>query len=147
MKLVAWLGAIFLSGCAQPVPLQRATASGFPEGRFEEATIEDAKSRVAEACIWRRLLVEDTGGNQVVCSRTLEGGQAFMATMLLGNRYSTDPVAKVRFTFVKSGSAVTAYAQQWVETQMAMGQVRKADVNDNATRNGVQAILDKAGAK
>ncbi|MGK3451465.1 hypothetical protein, partial [Escherichia coli] len=42
----------------------------------------------------------------------------------IGNAYSTTPVSKVRFTIAQLNNDTKVWADMWMETQMAMGQVQ-----------------------
>lgn len=144
---LTFLGAIILSACAsQPTPIKQ-TASGYPEGIFQNATVDDVRAKLMEGCNARGILVEDASSNQVVCGKTMEGVGAAFAQMMIGNKYSTTPQQKVRFMFFKSGEDVKVTAQQWMETQMAMGQVRKEELNSADQRNRIQQFLNSLGAK
>lgn len=135
-----------LGGCATNEPLMRQTASGFAEGTFRGATLDDARSKLIGACISKGVMVQDSGTNHVVCTKETEGSEAVAMQMLIGNSYSSTPVRKIRFTIYQQGGDVRATAQQWAESQMRTGQVNKMELDSNKHRNNMQQFLSYAGA-
>src|SRR5436309_1083418 len=98
MRLAAIAAAIALVGCAQPQPLLKETPSGYPEETIAGATTEQVRSAIMETCISRGVLVQESTPQQVVCGKTMSGSDAMLATLMIGNSYSTTPERKVRFT-------------------------------------------------
>lgn len=137
---------ILLAGCAQE-RLVKPTKSGMAEGRFENATLDDVRNKLVGWCAQDGAAVLEASGNQVVCSRTMTGGQAVMAQVLIGNSYSTTPEARARFTMYQAKNDVNVVAAQWMETTMAMGQARRVELKEPQHINRLQAILDELGAK
>lgn len=135
--------AAALTACAPQQPLVRATASGYPEATIPGRTVDEIRSAIMEACASRGALVQESSGNIVVCGKTMSGGEAIMARMVIGNSYSTEPERKVRFTVFQVGGNVRVTAQQWIETQMAFGQVKRMELNGNNQRNDIQAMLTR----
>jgi hypothetical protein len=133
--------ALALTACAQ-VPLNKQTASGKPEGLYPSLSLDDVKSKLVEACNARSLMVYEDTQNAVVCGKDMDGASATMVQLAIGNGYSTNPVQKVRFSLSKSQAGVKVWADSWAETQMAMGQIRKMPIDNNKTKNGIQALLD-----
>lgn len=142
MKVIIFAIALAaLAGCAPQQALLRNTQSGYPEETYPGTTQEIIKARLMDGCASRGSLVHDSGSNHVVCGKTMAGGEAVMAQLLVGNSYSTTPELKVRFTIFQSGDDVRVTAQQWIETQMAFGQMRRTDLNGNNHRNNLQSFL------
>lgn len=150
MTLLRGISVLFaaavLVGCAQQ-PLLKQTASGKPEGVFPASTQQEVKNLVTGSCARRGLMTMEYGQNQVECSKTLSGGDAFIAQMAVGNSYSTTPEHKVRFTFIQEGSDVRVIAHQWIESQMAYGQVRRQELNQAKHTNDVQGWLSSLGSR
>jgi hypothetical protein len=148
MKSVISLVALmlFLSGCAPQQPLIRQTASGNPEGSFSNASLEDVRNKLVSACSSGGLTVYEASTNQVICGKTMTGQEAAFAQLLIGNSYSTTPERKLRFTFYKAGDKVTVSGTQWVETQMAFGQMRRVEIDGNNQKNDLQSLLFRLGA-
>ena len=71
------------------------------------------------------ILVQEASGNQVVCGKTMEGGDAVLAQLIVGNSYSTTPERKFRFIIYQSGADVKVTAQELIESQMAFAQMQK----------------------
>lgn len=136
-----------MAGCAANVPLNRQTQSGFAEATFRGKDVEATKAQIMNGCVSRGLMIPETGGNHVICSRTMTGGQAMAVQLAIGNGYSTTPVMKMRYTLVPVAADTRVTVQFWAETQMAMGQVRTMDLNGNADRNAIQDFLSSIGGE
>lgn len=146
-RLIATLMTLALTACATPIDLKKETASGYPEGVFPRTTVETVKSKLMQGCSAKGVLVQDVQSNSVVCGKTMTGSDAMLATLTMGDSYSTTPERKVRFMIFKDGDNVKVTAQQWMELQMAFGQIRKQDLNANKQRNEMQDFLEQLGAK
>lgn len=148
MKKVALtvMAASVLVGCASQ-KLLKETPSGRAEGVFTGVGLNWVSSRLAGVCMNDGSMVEQPNQNTVICSKTMTGGQAVMAQMAVGNSYSTTPVQKVRFSMVPQPDGVRVVAFQWVESQMAFGQIRQQELNANHQRNDLQQLLWSLGAK
>ena len=135
---------MLLTSCAATVPLNFQTASGRPEVSFNDLSFVEVKSRLIDGCIRRGLIINEQGSSSVICEKTMEVGQgAIMAQLVLGNQYSTTPVQKAQFTITRRGQDVVVVAtRQWVETQMAFGQMQRAELNTNEQLNNLQLFLD-----
>lgn len=146
-KTIIAIMTLALAACAAPVELRRQTASGYPEGIFPKTTVEAVKSKLMEACSSNGVLVQEAQSNSVVCGKRMQGTDAFIATMTMGNSYSTPPEEKLRFMLFQSGTGVKVTAQNWVELQMPSGQMKREDLNSNQRRNDIQQLLERLGAK
>ena len=135
--------AIMLSGCATPPPIEKHTSSGKPEVTLTQSNVADARGRLLAACARRGMTVEEGGANTVTCGRTLSGSGAAVAQLLVGNSHSTTPVQKSTFLLTQQGTNVfIMHTNSWIETQMALGQVRRQEVMSNNLINSVQKFLD-----
>jgi len=146
-KLLVIAVVIFLYGCVAQQPLIKQTQSGRPEGVFRNTNVEEVKSRIIEGIVSKGLMVMETTSNQIVCGKTMEGGQAVLAQMIVGNSYSTTPQDKIRFTVYQVGTEVKVTAYEWIESQMALGQVNTQELNGNNQKNGLQNFLFSIGAE
>ncbi len=81
--------------------------------------------------------------SSVICGKQQEGGNAVLTQALIGNAYSTPPVSRVRFTISQLNNDVKVWADMWVETQMAMGQMQQMPDTSNQARNVIQQRLDE----
>ena len=148
MKKLLIIASLFLlMACAPQQALLKPTSSGYPEGMFSNSSVEVVRSRLIDGCSSKGILVQEASGNQVVCGKTMDGGDAILAQMLVGNSYSTPPERKIRFVIYQLASDVKVTAQQWVETQMAFGQIKRHELNGNNHRNDIQQFLYSLGAK
>ena len=147
MKVVLMFAILALIGCAAQQPLIKQTQSGYPEGIFRGADIEQVRGKLMDGCVSRGYIIYDSTSNHVICGKTMEGGQAALAQMLVGNSYSTTPHQKIRFIVYKTGTDIKVTAQQWIETQMAFGQVRTQELKRNNQINDIQNYLFSLGAE
>jgi len=137
----------FLFGCVSQQQLIKPTQSGFPEGVFRGANLEDVKAKMMDGCMSKGLIVYESTTNQIVCGKVMEGSDAVIGQLIVGNSYSTTPERKVRFVLYKVGDDVKVTAQQWIETQMAFGQVRRQELKSNNQVNDIQNFLFSLGAE
>ncbi|MEB0092241.1 hypothetical protein RHM65_01460 [Pseudomonas sp. CCI4.2] len=145
--LTGLICAIVLTGCASEPPKVRETVSGKPEGVFRNTSVEDARYAIINQCANKGLSVEESTGNQVVCSKEMEGSQAIATQVVLGNSYSTTPQVKARFVFAKKGTDTRVICYAWYETVMALGQVKTMEASSNTDFNGLMSFLSNAGAE
>lgn len=138
---------IALTGCSAPVPLLKQTQSGQAEGVFSGRTPDTVKSMLIDKCLSAGYSLQEASTNQVICAQTLQDGEQVFATFMLGNAYSTPAQRKIRFTVFQVAQGTKVAAQSWVETQMAMGQVNRAELNSPAQVNSLQSLLFSLGAK
>ena len=146
-RLILIFCLLFLaSGCAPQQALIKPTASGYPEGTFRNSTVDTVRSILIDGCSSKGLLVQESGGNQVVCGKTMAGGDAVLAQMIVGNSYSTTPERKIRLIIYQSGDDVKVTAYEWIESQMAFGQMRRQELKSNNQKNDIQQFLFSLGA-
>jgi len=140
--IITLICSLLLISCAQ-VPLNKATTSGKPERIFNSVKVSEIRSKIIERCSMSGLQVEERGTNTIVCSKTLTGGDAVMAQMLIGNSYSTTPEHKVSFLITQRNNDVFVMTNNiWIQTQMALGQIKTQELNNNKQYNDIQAFLD-----
>lgn len=142
--LLGVLALTVLVGCQTVQPIKQTT-SGRPEATFRDATAEEVSSKISVECLDRGIMVKEATSNVVVCGKTMEGGDAVLAQMLIGNSYSTTPEQNVRFNIIQNGNDVRVVAYQWIESQMAFGQVNRQELNGGNQFNEVQNLLYRIG--
>ncbi|EPO9568703.1 TPA: hypothetical protein ACGQLE_004295 [Escherichia coli] len=140
------IAVLILAGCATPEPLHKNTASSKPEGVYPGATVESVRNALMTRCNNGGAMTSVTE-NEVTCKKRLEGGGAIMTQVLIGNSYSTPPIAALHYTIGPQPDGVKVWADMWVETQMPGGQVNTMPANDNHTRNILQDGLDRLKIK
>ncbi|MEP6785931.1 MAG: hypothetical protein ABI898_09345 [Sphingomonadales bacterium] len=101
--------------------------------------------RLAGLCIDRNSAVIEQDEVHVLCSRTIDGLQGAFAQVIVGNSYSTTPELKVRFSIVRSEKFFRVQASQWIETQMAFGQVRRAPLDGKKQTENILQLLEGVG--
>jgi len=144
--LTLLLFTLFTFSCAHE-PLIKTTASGFPEAIFINTTIEEVHSKIINGCTLNGLTIYETNKNYVICGKLTSGFDAVLANLAIGNRYSTTPEVKARFTIFQHGNDVKVVAQQWIETQTAFGQRRVEPLNHNKHKNAIQQFLFSLGGE
>jgi hypothetical protein len=132
LKLLA-VGAVLLTGCAgmAPVPEPANALLVVPH-----TTITAARA-TALADLETRGKVVDITDSSLTVEKELEGGQAILAQLAMGNAYSSTPVGRLKLTYVQMGDDVKVYGNAWVQTQMPTGAINKTD----AKNSEVQKIL------
>lgn len=145
MKRTLMTCAIILcvSGCAGQDPLKKQTASGKPEALYKNTQKAQVKDRLTELCSSTGFMISESTDATLTCSKQQEGGQAILSQALIGNAYSTTPVSKTRFTLAQVNNDTKVWADMWVETQMAFGQMQQVPITNNNVRNQVQDALDQ----
>jgi len=143
--IVGALVAFTLSACATPPPLMLQTPSGRPEATFDKTTTPAVLGKLVGVCLNRGAVIVNQTDNQLVCQRDLPPGDAILAQLLIGNSYSTTPINKIRFNAAQIGPDVRVQAYQWIETQMAFGQMQTVEMNSNEQFNSVESLLLGAG--
>ncbi|WP_293778942.1 PDZ domain-containing protein [Sphingosinicella sp.] len=134
-----------LADSAVALPRLAVTPSGLPEAVMRVATEEEARGKVASACMDKRMAVITNTPGQIVCEAPMNTGQQIATQLLLGNSYSTTPRQFLRVTFADVGDTVRAQAGGWVETQMAMGQMRQMPLDGDDDYNSLLGFLIEAG--
>lgn len=123
------------------------TPSGRPEGVFKNQSPQQVSDRVAQFCAQRGLAIAQRSSNNVVCQGELTGGDAIMAQMIIGNSYSTTPVATIRTDLFQEGRDTRAYVGTSYSTQMPFGQVNTMQAQGNGDYNGMIMFLQALGAE
>lgn len=136
------LSAVLLSGCAGQVKLNKPTASGKPEGIYQNTTAERVQSALVSRCNEKGFMVLESTPSNVLCAKETQGGGAVMAQLLVGNAYSTAAQSKLRFSISKINDSVKVWADAWIESQMPGGQVNQMAMTGNDVKNSIQASLD-----
>ncbi|MFW8594952.1 hypothetical protein [Cribrihabitans neustonicus] len=144
--LAAMFSAIALAGCAEPVERMVQTPSGRPEVSFASKSAASVSEKLTAMCAQKGWLIQKSSPQEVVCGGTMQGGGAVMTQLLIGNSYSTTPEQYARFTIYPVNGQTRVQLHQWVETQMAFGQVKKLEINGNAQfNNAMKALIDMGG--
>lgn len=115
-----------------------------PTAWFTQEPAEVA-NLLANKCVDRSGAVVEQDAFHVLCVRQMSGSQGILAQALLGNAYSTTPEVRLRFAVMKDGAATRVQASQWVEVQMALGQVRRTEMNGKKQNASLVALLTEAG--
>lgn len=145
MKKISLLFLLFAISACQTVQPIKHTASGFPEIKLAVSQNE-ASGMIAEKCMDAGLVIFDQNNHQVICGKQMTGMEAGMAQFLIGNSYSTIPDHKVRFSIAKVNEGTRIMAYQWIETQMAFGQMRKQPLTGGEQFNSIQNMLNSINA-
>jgi hypothetical protein len=145
-NFIVILTVLLVSACAHEA-LIKPTTSGFPEGIFNNTTVEEVQSKIMNGCTLNGLNIYDTNRNQVICGKITSGMDAVLAGVAIGNQYSTTPERKIRFSIFQQGADVKVVAQEWIETQMAFGQIKQMPLDNNKHKNSIQQFLFSLGGR
>lgn len=144
------IAAAALGTLAQPAfgqGMKYQLPSGIAEATFPEMKADEAAGKIASVCMDRSWVVTSQTPNQVVCEYKLDRVETALAHIFIGNRYSTDPRGFVRFSITQIGSGSRAQAVTWIETQMAMGQMRQEYQNAPGYFDGMVEHFMLAGGE
>ena len=133
-----------LSGCAMPPKRVAETSSGRPEVTINTTDLDLVKSEIINQMQSGNFFLQDDSKYRLLFTKEMEGGQAVMAQMLVGNSYSTTPVAEIAFNLSKQGNSIKVIEFSSFSTQMAFGQVNRQDMKgNNAWFNDFYNILQR----
>lgn len=140
------LGLMALTGCVEQEDYMARTPSGRPEVAFATKSPAKVAEKITARCAAKGLLVRKTSPNEVICGGTMSGGDAMLAQLAIGNSYSTQPEQYIRFTIFPVRGRVRVQTYQWIETQMAFGQVNKLELNSGKHFNDtLRSLIDMGG--
>lgn len=108
---------------------------------------DEVSEVIANICADRGAMVVEQDRSHVLCSQVTSGLKGALTQFLIGNAYSTTPEVKVRFALLKNGSSTRVLAEQWVETQMAFGQLRREPVMGRKNIDRLRAALIGEGGQ
>jgi hypothetical protein len=141
--MVALTSFILFSGCAMEQRIAQ-TPSGRPEVVIDSNDMDLVKSSIINEMQTANYQLQNDSQYRLAFTKQLEGGQGFMAQLLLGNSYSTPPIAEVSFNLSKQASKIKVMEFSSISTQMAFGQVNRGDMKDNnAWFNGFYLLLQR----
>lgn len=120
-----------LAGCAVPPARIAQTLSRRPEVIIEADDVDLVKSEVINEMQMRGFFLQDDSKYRLVFTKELEGGQAILTQLVIGNSYSTTPVAQCAFNLSATGNGIKVVEFSSISTQMAMGQIQRMDMRDN----------------
>ncbi|MET4664941.1 hypothetical protein ABIC17_001851 [Sphingomonas sp. PvP056] len=137
----------FSIGCAVALcAAGSASAQSGPVTMWFYETPATVSDKLALLCSDRSASVVEQDERHLLCQRPVTGGKGILAQAVLGNSYSTSPQLMIRFAILKDRSASRVQASQWIEVQMASGQVRRTELNDRKQREELGNVLAAAGA-
>lgn len=123
-----------------------AFAAESPVSVWFDKPVEEVSAILGNLCADRNGIVIEQDNYHLLCSRTENGFKGALAQALLGNSSSTTPEVKVRFSFIRQPNSVRVVASQWIETQMAFGQVRRSELNGRRNNQNMIDMLTGLGA-
>ena len=113
---------------------------------FFPKAVSNVSERIAGLCFDRNSTVIEQTPTHVLCSRSIDGLQSAVAQVLIGNSYSTPLVLKFRFAIVRSEQYTRVQASQWIETQMAFGQIRAVPLDGRKHVENILGLLEGIGS-
>lgn len=147
-KLLVVCAAIAL-GTSAPAAADEfyaVTPSGRAEAYFDMPVVQTS-DLLANKCIDLGWTVVSTTETIVTCQAPMSLGQSILASLAIGNQYSTPPVMFYRFNLAGSGTSTRVQVNGWIETQMAFGQVRHEDLAGAPFYNGAMDFFEAAGGR
>src|SRR5690606_11021210 len=105
-----------------------------------------ASDKLANGCLDSGMVVMDQSDRQVTCEINVDDISSVFSQLLLGNSYSTPPRQFIKFNMTSIDDGTRVQANSWIETQLALGQVRRMPLNNDDHQNGMMAFMQKAGA-
>jgi hypothetical protein len=123
-----------------------ASAGNPPVVVYFAGTADDAAQTLASLCVNKGIPVIEQDARHVQCANEMSGLSGALTQVLIGNAYSTTPQQVVRFSIIPGKGYASVQAVQWVETQMAFGQVRRTAIDGRKQAERLRATLVGAGA-
>lgn len=121
-----------------------------PNGRTEayfDMGVTAASDKIANGCADAGWQLVSSTSTVVTCELPVSTMQGILAALSMGNQYSTPPKNYIRFNIAGAGPASRVQATGWIETQMAFGQVRTAEMDGAHYHNNVTAMLTHLGGR
>lgn len=135
--------SILLASCAADEPIKNPTASGKPEVLIQ-LPIENVRNAIAHLCSASGGMLENSNNHSVICAYQEKNVlKSALLQAAIGNSYSTTPLTKVQYNFFAYENGTKVYVDEWFETQMAFGQVRRVPSTSGKSKNGLQEMLYK----
>ena len=110
-------------------------------GVYFAAPPSEISAILAGQCMDAMMVVADVQTTQVTCSQEIKGLRGDFAQLVYGNSYSTRPQQMIRFIIIPHGKGSRAQWSEWIETQMAGGQVRRQDIGARKRDAAIQRWL------
>jgi len=132
MKRVLVVCALVASGPAYAAPKP-------PQYVYFAEAPADALGKIAGRCMDRNFTVKESDDRHVVCMQTMSGLKGALTQVLIGNSYSTTPTNNIRFQAIAVPGGSRVQFSQWIETQMAFGQIQRVEMDG---RKQIQQMLD-----
>lgn len=139
-------GLLFASAPAWADEPYAVTPSGNTEAIFD-LPLQQASDRMANACLDQGWTMIESSSTMVVCEPPMNFGQSLLASLAIGNQYSTPPRTFYRFNLAGLGGSTRVQVSAWVETQMAFGQVRRMELATDKYHNSAMGFFRNVGAR
>lgn len=122
------------------------TPSGTTEAIFDMPVVQ-ASDHLANSCLDLGWTMIESTNTIVVCEAPMNFGQSLLATLAMGNSYSTPPRMFFRFNLAGLGSSTRAQVSAWTELQMAFGQTRRTELASDKYHNDAMSFLGGIGGR
>lgn len=143
---VGWLISTIacLVGCAAQPERIAQTPSGRPEVVIHTDDTDLVKAEIINEMQTLGFFLRDDSKYRLVFTKELEGSQAILTQLAIGNSYSTTPVGECAFNLSTTENGIRVVEFSSISTQMAMGQVRRMDMKgNNAWFNDLYTLLQR----
>lgn len=129
-----------------PLIVLALTAASQPNDVYFAATPAETSAKLASLCMDKNATVAEADTFHVLCMKEMDGSSGILTQLLIGNASSTTPVQNIRFQIVPYSSGSRVQFSEWVETQMAGGQISRVQVSNRKENASVRSILYSIGA-
>lgn len=133
-KLMLILGVciICIQTCSGCGPKRIATTiSGRPEMIIDSNNMDLVKSTIITTMNQGNFFLEDDSKYRLVFTKEMKGSGAVISQLLIGNSYSTTPIAEISFNLSTIDNKIKIVIFSSISTQMAFGQNRRVDMKNN----------------
>lgn len=134
------LAVTILLGCASTQQQLVQTPSGKPEAIFETQDVDSVKSLLVNRMTSSGYSVQNDSKRLLSFTKQMQGMAGVTAQALIGNSYSTTPLAEIAYNFAELDSRIRVVANMSISTQMALGQVKRQDMS-GPWFNEIQRLL------
>lgn len=131
-----------ISGCAS-VPRMAETPSGKPEINIQTTDAELVKATVVSVFSSRGCVLQNDSSYSMFFTKAIDPSKAVLAQFIYGNNYSTVPELELRVNIIKNNNEIKVIAFASVSTQMAFGQIRREEINNNEDFNYLYTALQE----
>lgn len=137
--------ACCLASIAVSCPASLNAKTQPPPQAYFAMSPRDVAAKLSGMCMDAGLSVMGADDRQVLCAKEVSGFKGALTQMLIGNSYSTTPTDNIRFQLIPWNEGTRTQVSEWLETQMAFGQVRRVPITGGKATNQWLTVLYRLG--